>query len=657
MVTLQEFVPLKPAEEKLLAVASTGKQCSFGRKRPEAPAEDNHLRADFVRFLALGRDAAAAVHESGLKIQGAYIEGSVNLDGTTKVRPLWIVDCTISGEFSFADAETKVVSLDRTAVSSIRGDGVKIDGSLLLRDTLIDGSLQLFGAEIMGSLSCTGGRIEGRRWRSQRLAADLITVTVGGNVEFRNGFFANGLIQLDDSEIGGTFDCSEGTFLSGFDPEAKQASHWDAAIRALKCHRLSLNGSLYLRDCESEAEVSFSGAQIGGDIDCRDGHFQCAANSDTTALRFTRIVANGNVYLSDGFDARGKVQFNGARIRGNVDCQGGTFSVPEGLKSQDFAAPGEAFSEDAVSLVNAEVMGALMLAPIERTKRPAAILNGSLDLKSAYIRVLVDSEETWPLSMNGSKGAIRHVIHLDGFTYERFGGIAPIDAQARKKWLKCQPAAHMSHDFKPQPFEQVIKVLKRWGTRRKRGVSPSRGRGFLFAGACPIRGAESTGIFARMPRFLWESTAGLLIGHGYKPLRILVIMAAVGVMFGFYYKLAAEKGIFAPRDAQVFTQPLFDKCRGRPGGWTTCAEVVPAFAEYSQFNPWVYSFNVLLPVVDLYQEKYWVPMRKEVPFEAAGHAFVVPAWGTNALVLTELVFGWVASLLAVAAFSGLVKTD
>ena len=656
MVTLQEFVPLKPAEQKLLAVASTGKQCSFGHKRPEAPAEDNQLRADFVRFLALGRDAAAAVHEGGLKIQGAYIEGSVNLDGTTKVRPLWIVDCTISGEFSFADTETKVVSLDRTAVSSIRGDGVKIDGSLLLRDTLIDGSLQLFGAEIMGSLSCTGGRIEGRRWRSQRLAADLITVTVGGNVEFRNGFIANGLIQFDNSEIGGTFDCSEGTFLSGFDPEAKQVSHWDAAIRAMKCHRLSLNGSLYLRDCESEAEVSFSGAQIGGDIDCRNGHFRCAGNGDTTALRFTRTVAKGNVSLSDGFEARGKVQFNGARIRGNIDCQGGTFSVPEGLQSLDFAAPGEAFSEDAVSLVNAEVMGALMLAPIERMKRPAAILNGSLDLKSAYIRVLVDSAETWPLSMNDSEGAIRHVIHLDGFTYERFGGIAPIDAEARKKWLKCQPAAHMSHDFKPQPFEQVIKVLKNMGHPEEARRLAIERQGFLVRRR--LSNSRSRKGHARaLPRFLWESTAGLLIGHGYKPLRILVIMAAVGVMFGFYYKLAAEKGIFAPRDAQVFTQPLFDECRGRPGGWTTCAEVVPAFAEYSQFNPWVYSFNVLLPVVDLYQEKYWVPMRKEVPFEAAGHAFVVPAWGTNALVLTELVFGWVASLLAVAAFSGLVKTD
>jgi hypothetical protein len=284
-------------------------------------------------------------------------------------------------------------------------------------------------------------------------------------------------------------------------------------------------------------------------------------------------------------------------------------------------------------------------------------LNGSLDLKSAYIRVLVDSEETWPLSANSSKGAIRHVIHLDGFTYERFGGSAPIEAEARKKWLACQPAAHMGHDFKPQPFEQVIRVLKTMGhPEEARRLSIER-QGFLVRRRLSNSKGRKQGRLRALPRYLWESTVGLLIGYGYKPLRILVIMAAVGVLFGFYYRLAAEKGIFAPRDAQVLTQQLFEKCRDRPGGWTTCSEVVPAFADYSQFNPWVYSFNVLLPVVDLYQEKNWAPMRKEVRFEAGGHTFLVPAWGTNALVLTELVFGWVASLLAVAAFSGLVKTD
>ncbi|MBI4724085.1 MAG: hypothetical protein HY765_03570 [Rhodomicrobium sp.] len=53
-----------------------------------------------------------------------------------------------------------------------------------------------------------------------------------------------------------------------------------------------------------------------------------------------------------------------------------------------------------------------------------------------------------------------------------------------------------------------------------------------------------------------------------------------------------------------------------------------------------------------------MPMQREVRFGLGeGHAITVPAWGTNALVLAELVFGWLASLLAVAAFSGLVKTE
>ena len=657
MVTLQDFVPLKPAEQKLLAMAPTGKQCSFGKMRPQTPNGENHLRADFVRFLALGRDAAAAVHEGGLKIQGAYIEGAVNLDGVRRVRPLWINDCTITEEFSFADAEMKVVSLDRTSMAEIRGDGVMIDGSLLLRRAVINGSLLLFGAEIAGSLSCTGCRIEGSPWRSQRRAADLATVTIGGNVEFRNGFYANGLIHFDDSEIGGTFDCSEGKFFAALDATSTQFSPWDFATRALKCHRLNLKGSLYLRDCHSEGEMSFSGAQIGGDIDCRNGRFCFADRGDITALRFTRIDAGGNVSLSDGFESIGKVSLNGARIRGNVYCQGGRFSVPAGLQSQDFAAPDETFSEDALSFVNAEVLGALMLAAGERSGRPPAVLNGSLDLKSAYIRVLLDSKETWPLSHVSARGGVRHVIHLDGFTYDRFGGLAPTDAALRKQWLKCQPIAHMAHDFRPQPFEQVIKVLKNMGHPEEARRLALQREGFLVRRRLFGQDQKRSQLRA-LPRFLWDSTVGLLIGHGYKPLRLLIIMAVVGVMFGFYYRLAAEKGIFVPRDSQVITAEVFKPCREpRSGGWTRCGDVVEAFKEYPQFNPWVYSFNVLLPVVDLYQEKNWVPMREKVPFEVGGFALAVPDWGTNGLVLTELVFGWIASLLAVAAFSGLVKTE
>ncbi len=658
LLSLQDFQPLKPAEEKLLDAALIGKQCSFERTRPEAPTQANEIRADFLRFLALGGEKRTAVHESGLKVQGAFVDGSIALDGATKVRPLWIQDCTITGEFSFSDAETKVVSLDGTIVSGIRGDGVRVDGSLLLRRTIIEGSLQLFGAEISGTLSCAGCIIEGRRWRTQRLAADLATVKVRGNVEFRSGFKANGLIQLDDSEIGGTFDCSEGKFFAGFDDTLPEpAGRWErTARRALKAHRLDINGSLYLRDCEADGELSFSGARIGGDIDCRNGQFHSAGNGDSTALRFTRVEAAGNIYLSAGFEAKGKVQLNGIIARGNIDLRGGTFTVPHSA-SHDAAAPGEAFSEDAVSLVNAKVNGALMMAPIDGREEPAAFIKGSLDLKSAHVQVLLDSPEAWP--QDSKVNGLRNVIHLDGFTYERFAGNAPVEASVRKTWLKRQPPAHIGHDFKPQPFEQLIKVLKAMGHPEEARRFAIERQGFLIRRRLGNWRCGWRGFLGALGALVWALTGGLLIGHGYRPLRVLFIMGAVGLACGYYFDLAADQGVFAPRDSQVFLSEQFKDCRPEAqGNWIRCAVIAgKKFAEYPEFNPWVYSFNVLLPVVDLQQEKSWVPMQKAVSLKLGAQTVTIPGWGTNALVLAELVFGWVASLLAVAAFSGLVKTE
>ena len=56
-----------------------------------------------------------------------------------------------------------------------------------------------------------------------------------------------------------------------------------------------------------------------------------------------RAVANGNVYLSDGFDAEGKVQFNGARIRGNIDCRGASFRSRKVLNLRILQRPAKPF--------------------------------------------------------------------------------------------------------------------------------------------------------------------------------------------------------------------------------------------------------------------------------------------------------------------------
>ena len=58
---------LHPAEERLLDCAARGKECdiALGSPREEA-APENTVRGAFLRFLLLGGDEDAPVHEKGV---------------------------------------------------------------------------------------------------------------------------------------------------------------------------------------------------------------------------------------------------------------------------------------------------------------------------------------------------------------------------------------------------------------------------------------------------------------------------------------------------------------------------------------------------------------------------------------------------------------
>ncbi len=68
-------------------------------------------------------------------------------------------------------------------------------------------------------------------------------------------------------------------------------------------------------------------------------------------------------------------------------------------------------------------------------------------------------------------------------------------------------------------------------------------------------------------------------------------------------------------------------------------------SSYPGLNAWIYSVDALLPVLEMDQKAYWRPNPSE-PF------------GTVALnyFYFQSIVGWVLSLLAVAGFSGLVKS-
>ena len=91
--TLAEFQPLKPAERKLLEACQQGTVANISAERPEAANDDNIVRAAFLRFLALGGDEQAPVHEHGVQLVGAWIEGGLDMVAARVPSDLFIFDC------------------------------------------------------------------------------------------------------------------------------------------------------------------------------------------------------------------------------------------------------------------------------------------------------------------------------------------------------------------------------------------------------------------------------------------------------------------------------------------------------------------------------------------------------------------------------------
>ena len=73
------FGELAPAEKSLLDAFATGEVANIGPTRPPQPIHENRIRSDFLRFLALGGNADTVIHEKGINLLGAWIDGDVDL--------------------------------------------------------------------------------------------------------------------------------------------------------------------------------------------------------------------------------------------------------------------------------------------------------------------------------------------------------------------------------------------------------------------------------------------------------------------------------------------------------------------------------------------------------------------------------------------------
>lgn len=388
-------------------------------------------------------------------------------------------------------------------------------------------------------------------------------------------------------------------------------------LPGLGADRLEAQSSVFLRGADVEGTVRLLSATLSGDLDFSGAKFRGGA--DRVALNADGLAVKGSVAMR-GTEATGAVQLGGATVGGDLDCVGAR------LKAH---AP-----KKALALEGAKITGSFIL-------RNGAKVDGVLDMTEAEIGSLADEAASWP----GPRDLVLNRCRYGAFTGR------DIDADARIRWLSLQDEVHWGDDFWPQPWEHLAKVLREMGhrvdarkvliekeKRQRRALRARRRKALLFEDA----------IFASV----WDRMLGATVRYGHQPLLAFVWLALFWLVGLIVFAGAEAVGAIKPNQPVVLRGAEWVQCANPdttpdPKTRLACFFEMPAARSYPGFNAAIYSADTLLPIVDLEMQGYWIPDDRASTFGRLARAYL---W-------LHIALGWALSLLAVAGFSGLIRTD
>jgi hypothetical protein len=480
-------------------------------------------------------------------------------------------------------------------------EGCRFPREIGLADCLFDKAVVLRSA-VIDTLLLDGSILP-------RLDADALEAHCG---VYLRGATVNGTVALRGARVGGELVC-DGARLEH--PNKK----------ALAAEGLEVRGGVLLRGAVVRGEIEVAGGRLGDDLDFTGASLD---NPRGDAICAIGTELRGDILLRH-VTARGRCAFTGARVGGDIDLGGATF---------------EAVDRPAFELNRAFVQGAFMLGE-------SATIKGLLNLNGTTVDTLVDAPQSWPA---------RGDLALNRFLYKAFLS-SPANAKLRLDWLSRQDPTRWGEDFWPQPFEQLAAVLRDTGHNEDAlTVLVAKERLGRQARRARVR-------FAPWRALLWCSDALLAttIGYGRRPLLAFVWLGLFWACGAAVFSAADRLEVLRPSAPVTIRSPEWVLCgvpRGeertlpslgvaRPGlavpgqSQQACYLAQPEAQAFQKFKAWMFTLEALLPAVDAGQASAWSPDTR--------HAFGTFA---KAWVYGLTLVGWALSLLAVAGFSGIVRS-
>jgi hypothetical protein len=159
-----KFKDFCEADEILFIAVAAGGWADYAKgKDKDGPenadnwGEKRIIKASRIEWLCCDKDAKELVTDKGIIVKGAKIEEEVDLSFMEISFPLRFYKCIFKREIDLMCSKVKVLYLNGSHTDSIQADGVKVEGSVFLRDGFrATGEISFRGAVSVGRVRQVG---------------------------------------------------------------------------------------------------------------------------------------------------------------------------------------------------------------------------------------------------------------------------------------------------------------------------------------------------------------------------------------------------------------------------------------------------------------------------------------------------------------------
>jgi uncharacterized protein YjbI with pentapeptide repeats len=546
-------------------------------KKPEDWGPERRLNGRFIETILLHDPWRRAIPRQGVRIVGALFDEPVDLVEAEIAHEFWLVRSRFTSDVDLSGIRTRsLLSLSGSVFTgTLNMDSASIGGDLFMREGAEFAAVELVGAKVGGQLDITGAKVIG--------TLNMDAASIGGSLFMHGGAeFAEvilrraqiggqlalvrakvtGTLTMDSASIGGSLFMSEGAEFAAVDLRgAKIEGQLDMTgakvTGTLDMDSAGIGGSLFMSEGAEFAEVDLRGAKIGGQLDMTGAKITGTLTMDSTSI-------GRDLFMRDARFLK-PIDFVFSKVGGNLDLRGAKVA--------------------GLDLTGARVDGELRLA--SGAWLPTWDDGARLVLRNTRVGAVQDEPGAWPKD-----------LELDGFTYERFGGLGA-DPQAavgtRRSmwfidWLK------RDEPYTPQPYHQCAKMLREMG-------HPEMANDVLYAGR------------ERERRELWKRSGSLRGCARAAGLWLLKAMMGYGYGYRYFWSFWWVAGLV-----------LIGTCLlGGTGEYLKIPGVIPWSAAswqstfYNVVDLIMYNLDLLLPIVSL-DDRYEkvvlsVPLRYYFYFE------------------------------------------